>query len=356
MPPPNDPSFQLQKIDIITSTKARVTFTKPVQGSAAALTAANWTVAGLTVASLAALDAGGVAFSPYGNLGLWSGDYTQAAWTNAALAVTPNAVTDPLGFPVASLVPSTSNTTHTLTQGYTMLASTDYTLSVVAKANGYKCLGLRVIPLGGGVSSLEVFDLVAGTKVGSGNTGATMTSLGNGWYQCQVTVNGGTGATAPTFQIYTNGNTVTASSPLSFAGDGTSGIYVSEVMWEQRSTSTSFNAYLKTTDHARYQSASYLQLTVSGGSFSGTTPELVTLAAGVVNDATDTYSIGSAGNTTYIGAPGSGSLLTAQSNTKTGRALPAVLPVLHGMVGAGSSAGTGNKGSNKGGNFNTGFN
>lgn len=157
-------------------------------------------------------------------------------WTVTNNTATLSATTAPDGTSTAlSLVPTTTSTDeHLFYQSFT---GTDqaYTFSVYAKTNGYNWVYLRPQI----VSSLlwASFDLSTGTigTVSSGIT-ATITSVGNGWYRCTAT------RTLSANTCYFVVGVANADNHPTFAGNGTSGIYVWGAQVEQRSAATAYTA------------------------------------------------------------------------------------------------------------------
>lgn len=160
-------------------------------------------------------------------------------WVEGNSTRTANAAVAPDGTTTAeSLVPNTtSGVSHNLMQSAGAIGLV-YTLSVYAKANGYTNIQFFGDSSG---NFTATFDLTAVSAAFSGAaTAASITSVGNGWYRCVATftiasstrlnIQGfPTGATASNF-----GNT--------FAGDGTSGVYLWGAQLEQRSFVTAYTA------------------------------------------------------------------------------------------------------------------
>lgn len=157
---------------------------------------------------------------------LWSSQFSNAAWSRAnILSVTPKA--DGTGDLV---VPNTTNAGHSLAQVSAIVGAPN-TLMARAKAGGYNFLIL-------GLSSGSVaawFNLATGA-VGSvvGGTASIAAAPGlPGYWDCSFTA---TSTTAGAF-IYA----ASVNGSASFAGDGTSGIYLAQAM------------LARSTDNASYQ-------------------------------------------------------------------------------------------------------
>ena len=131
------------------------------------------------------------------------------------------------------LTEDSSTSTHRLRQ--TPVLSGLATISVYAKANTRDWVYLRGVQ--SGIAQFAWFDLangVVGTVQGSGSS--TITSVGSGWYRCTLTIpnfqNG--------FEIYiglTNADAVTT-----YAGDGTSSIYIQDAQAETGDIATDYIA------------------------------------------------------------------------------------------------------------------
>jgi len=160
-------------------------------------------------------------------------------WTagGANITATDNAVTAPDSTTTAAnIVPTVTNGLHRISSPSGTLGvfgGVTYTSSIYAKANGYRYL---FINNGSGIAASSVFDLQAGTVSTTTGT-ATITSAGNGWYRCAVTgVAPSTGAPAFYWQI----NNTYATGDQSFAGDGTSSIYLWGAQLEIGSSATTY--------------------------------------------------------------------------------------------------------------------
>jgi hypothetical protein len=165
------------------------------------------------------------------NLTLQSQTFDVSPWSNASLSVTANSTTAPDGTATADkLVENNVNTTHAI---YQSIGTTSglCTWSVYAKADTRNWLNLTAYVAGARNTWFDLTNGVVGT-VASGCT-ASITAVGNGWYRCSVTTTGGS---STYFECWlANGDNVT-----SYAGDGTSGLFVWGAQLEQRSTATAY--------------------------------------------------------------------------------------------------------------------
>jgi hypothetical protein len=163
---------------------------------------------------------GRVEYAPH-NLLTYSEQFDNAAWITARASVVANAVAAPNGTVTADKLveDTTASNNHRIRQDISTSAI-PYTFTVFCKAaeRGYVAL-YNLTTLSG-----QVFDLITGTVgvvVGTAPTSALITSVGNGWYRCSITVTA-TAATNSWSLYILPSNTST----LTYTGDGTSGIYL----------------------------------------------------------------------------------------------------------------------------------
>jgi hypothetical protein len=159
------------------------------------------------------------------NLLTYSEQFDNAAWTKPGLLAfgsgsVANATAAPDGTITADLlVPNTTLTNHATYVLSALSAGVAYTASVYAKVGGYDKV---VISDWNEATRVATFDLtnVTATLSGSGATvtlsNAIITSVGNGWYRCSVQI---TKSTTGQLAYFIN-------SAATYAGDGTSGIYI----------------------------------------------------------------------------------------------------------------------------------
>ena len=151
------------------------------------------------------------------NLLVRSQEFDNAAWTKVNSTVTANATTAPDGTTTAEkLVENSATDFHTVrpTAGVGTVTATEC-LSVFAKASERSWIALQL-----GTSRSAYFNLSAGT-IGTtvGGTTATMTALANGWYRCSIAGE----------RVASQSNTIllaSADNTASYAGDGTSGVFI----------------------------------------------------------------------------------------------------------------------------------
>ena len=134
------------------------------------------------------------------------------------------------------LVEDSATAAHFLqSSALTAQSGTAYTFSCYAKAgerSKFELLGFALGLTGRG------FDLSNGTTFAntaglSEPTSFSITSVGNGWYRCSITANGN--GLVSTVRAYLNNGTT-----FSYAGNGTSGIYIWGAQLEQGSTASTY--------------------------------------------------------------------------------------------------------------------
>jgi hypothetical protein len=119
------------------------------------------------------------------NLLLYSEQFDNAAWSKSAAAVTANAAVAPDGTTTADkIVPTATTAQHYIQANITSAAST-YTMTVYAKADGYRWLWFNATSTGAPANDLCWFDVLNGV-VGTAQSGATTSiqNVGNGWFRC----------------------------------------------------------------------------------------------------------------------------------------------------------------------------
>jgi hypothetical protein len=158
---------------------------------------------------------------------------TFSTWTLGNASITTNATTSPDGTNNASkLIEDGTTNIHRIY--LSINPSGNYTMSVFAKAAERSILTLMPATTGGGDTPVY-FDLSNGTisgSLGSANS-ASIQSYPNGWYRCSVT-DGMGGFGYPFIGV------AAVSGTHSYAGNGTSGIYVWGAQLEAGTFPTSY--------------------------------------------------------------------------------------------------------------------
>jgi len=157
------------------------------------------------------------------NLLTYSEQFDNVAWTKTQSSIVSNTVVAPTGLLTGDLhLPNTTAAEHSISQNFSFVSGTTYTLSIYLKAAGYTQCRIRFQSgaFGGTAQSIDV-DLVAGTAVSaSGSPIPTITNVGNGWYRVTSTATAAATISAAVSVFPIIGGSTTG------AGDGYSGIYI----------------------------------------------------------------------------------------------------------------------------------
>lgn len=186
------------------------------------------------------------------NQALHAADINNAAWiaTSAGKAAVSSIIA---GYSACSLTEVAATANHVVRQDRTITASQAQAVTVIAKAGSGAARWLAVSMHSAADATKWVaarFDLSGGTvastdATGAGYTlsGATITALGGGWYQCVLA---GVISTATDFRarigLASASATYSASQggSQSYAGDGSSNIILAGVQFEDAATGSSF--------------------------------------------------------------------------------------------------------------------
>ena len=180
------------------------------------------------------------------NLVVQSNDF-NTSWSKVNVSVTSDDAVGPDGVSSADLlIASTTSAQHRLDLIPTSSAGAQ-TFSVYLKSEGYSEARLRI------GSDGAVFDLSAksASNISSGVT-TTIQEIGNNWLRCAITVTSASANDTVRINVVENSNST-------FAGDGTSGIYIYGAQLEAGSFPTS---YIKTTGSTASRSADVASIDV----------------------------------------------------------------------------------------------
>jgi len=286
------------------------------QGTGKLQVTGNATITGNTIGNQLYLQGGNNQF-------LYSQTFSNAYWAKGNAAVS-GTFTAPDGTSTAVYaVPDNTSAIHNLSLGtiYTSALTYPVTMSIYAKAGAYNYIFLFTNAGGSSSQNYAFFNLSTGTV---GTTLITssiwqspvITSVGNGWYRCSITLlsTSGTGRTYG-FGISNADNTLT------MTGDGTSGIYI----WGAQ-------------QEPGYVASSYTPTTTTAV----TTTNNISVPSGSITTSAD-----STFNTVKVGLGGG----NVSTNTRVGTT--ALNATNTGTFNTG--VGSGALSSNTGGNFNTGI-
>lgn len=187
---------------------------------------------------------GTIGFAPH-NLSTFSEQADNILWTKSAASITANTTVAPDGTTTADkLVEDSTTAGHWVSppQGVTFQIGQSLTYSVYVKAAERTFVQLIFTAIGsGGTNYIAGFDLTNGTA-GTPTAGATsaITSVGNSWYRCSISAPV-LAVGAPLLQTRIAQNT--NASAASYAGNGTSGLFI----WGAQLNVGSLQPYYPTT-------------------------------------------------------------------------------------------------------------
>ena len=171
-----------------------------------------------------------------------SEDFSSSQFNSSKVTITADSSIAPDGTNTASeVVPNTDTAAHLIRWDDSVVSGTTYTASVFAKqASGDANIRLLFNTQNSGfVFSAANFDLSAGTVTNISCDSASIEDYGNGWFRCSVTE---TATASVTGRIQLN--VLDSSDNNSYAGDGTTGVFI----WGWQIEAGSFpTSYIQTT-------------------------------------------------------------------------------------------------------------
>jgi hypothetical protein len=224
-------------------------------------------------------------------------EFDNGYWLKTAASITANtsATTDPLGGNTAdAFVENSATSAHAIeVSGGVVASAISYVFSIYAKYNG------RVLQLATNLPGSNVyanFDLQNGTLGSASGVTSAISSVGNGWYRCSVTVT----AVAGTRNVYPCTVTTTTSGFVaSYTGNGVDGVYLwgADLRPASQATGLIGPTYQRVVDAATYDAVGFLPyLSFDGiddsmltGSINFTATDKMTVWAGVGKQADPVY-------------------------------------------------------------------
>lgn len=162
-------------------------------------------------------------------------DLADVVWTTTRMSITASPQTGMLVNGCFKLIPTTDNGSHFIQQ-YPVIGDSNgdlCTFSVIAKANGYSFLRIRI---GNGATFVAdvTVNLDSGTIAG-GAANSTIENLGGGWYRFSEKVAAASSYSGINMQVWVHNN----SNSSTFAGDGVNGVLVCTPQSDSSGLSTS---------------------------------------------------------------------------------------------------------------------
>ena len=167
--------------------------------------------------------AGLVELVPY-NLLSYSEQFNDAYWTKSNSSITANNTTAPDGTMTADkLVENSANDIHFINASSITFIAGTYSISIFAKASERSVLQI-FLNGSANVDAYANFNLSSGVVSAFNDCTATIQSVGDGWYRCNLTAIVATSTVPSSYFCVQNSTTATRAS--SYLGNGTSGIYI----------------------------------------------------------------------------------------------------------------------------------
>jgi len=224
------------------------------------------------------------------NLLTYSEQFNDAVWsTENLLTVSPNSTAAPDGTTTAdTATPNTTSGIHQFLRSITVTPSTAYTSSVYVKPNGYTKIALVENNTTGAYATFDCTGSGSVLASGIGGSGAIV-SVGNGWFRISLSMT--TTAAQTTYRLdvrFLPDSYSTGAPSTSWAGNGTSGMFLWGAQLEQSATATPYQRVSTIYDvtEAGVPSCSYLFFdggsdSMATGNIDFTATDKMTVFAGV---------------------------------------------------------------------------
>ena len=169
------------------------------------------------------------------NLILQSQTFTTSPWTTSNSSVTLNTTTAPNSTATGSKIVESATTSSHYIQQIITVSALSATYSVYAKAAERSFIILEFGSNAGGYAWFNLSTGAVGTAAGGlSASNCSITSVGNGWYKCSIN------QTLTAGSLYANIYCASTNGASSYAGDGTSGVYVWGAQLEYGSQASSY--------------------------------------------------------------------------------------------------------------------
>lgn len=158
------------------------------------------------------------------NLLLWSSEFDKSSWFKSKVSLVTNAAAAPDGTMSAQkFVPNTEESSHYISATIQVIGGSKYTHSIFLKAGELTRCRVFTERMAGVAFPFSDIDLVTGQILTSAHGLVTkVTGVGDGWLRLSVSGAVNSAATSTVLQVRAQ----TSQGGDSFAGDGTSGLYI----------------------------------------------------------------------------------------------------------------------------------
>lgn len=170
------------------------------------------------------------------NLAGFGRSFDDVSWSKTAVTITPNAAVSVDGtVSMDKLLETATTGNHAVARNISITSGLDYVLSADVLPGGRTKIRLDAMDAAVGAGNFGEFDLATGTAVAFGNAAVWMTlDSVSGIYRCSVKLTAILTTTTASFTVF-----LMIGNNLSYAGDGTSGVYLDFFQVEQGSFPTS---------------------------------------------------------------------------------------------------------------------